>query len=147
MIGHSGTCTKEIYFGPLKSLAVYNLSPNLIDLIMIKTCNIISREQRRLVAIPPSVEHHSDCRRRSAQREKCELAWMTGWLLNVGRQIVHVDPLFRLESYRAPDVIRGLVVLSMPEPCLKLIVAKTLEGDAFDYAYKVCTQALEQLDL
>jgi len=100
-----------------------------------------------MAMIPPPVEHHPECQRHPTQREKCELAWTTVWLLNVGRQIVHVDPLFRLESYRAADVIRALVVPSMPDPCFKLTVAKTLEGDAFDYIYKVCTAALAQLDL
>ena len=133
-------------FGQLPILSDYDLCPNLIDLI-IKTRDIISREQRRLATIPPPVEHHSECRRRSTQRERCESAWMTAWLLNIGRQVVHVDPLFRLESYRAPEVIRGLIVPGMPEPCLKLTVAKTLEGDAFDYIHKVSTAALAQLDL
>jgi len=132
--------------GQLSILSDYDLCPNLIDLI-IKTRDLISREQRRLATIPPPVEHHSECRRRSTQREKCELAWMTAWLLNIGRQIMHVDPLFRLESYRAADVIQGLVIPGMPEPCLKLTVAKTLEGDAFDYIYKVSTAALAQLKL
>ena len=72
---------------------------------------------------------------------------MSTWVLNIGRQIVHVDPLFRLESYKSADIIRALIVPGMSEECLMLTKAKVLEGDAFDYMYKVCTAALAQIGM
>ena len=130
--------------GDLPLLAGYDLSLDIIDLI-IKTRDVVSREQRRLATLPPPVSHHKNCGRH--QREKCNEAWRAAWILAIGRKIVHVDPLFQLQPYQAADVIRGLVVPSMSECCLELTVEKTIEGDAFDYVHKVCTAALVQLNL
>lgn len=131
--------------GHILMLSGYDLCPNIIDLV-VKTRDIIGREQRRLATIPPPVEHHSECRGR-ARRERCESAWVSTWVLNIGRQVVHVDPLFRLESYKSADAIRALEVPGMSEGCLRLTKAKVLEGDAFDYIYKVCTAALAQIGM
>jgi len=131
--------------GYLLTLSGYDLCPNLIDLV-IKTRDIVGREQRRLATIPPPVEHHFGCRGHT-RRERCESAWVFTWVLNIGRQIVHVDPLFRLESYKAVDAIQALVVPGMSEGCLALTKEKVLEGDAFDYIYKVCTAALAQIGM
>ena len=128
--------------GHLSTLSAYDLSPDLIDLIL-KTRDVIAREQRRLATIPPPVHHHSKCRLN--RREQCEFAWAAAWILNIGRQIVHVDPLFRLESYKAADAIRGLDVPSMSEGCLSLTIEKVLRHDAFDYIHKVCSAAMAQL--
>lgn len=128
--------------GHVPMLSGYDLCTNLIDLI-IKTRDLIGREQRRLATIPPPVHHHSGCRR--VQRERCESAWVSTWVLNIGRQIVHVDPLFRLESYKSVDAIHGLVVPGMPDECFRLTKARVLGGDAFDYIHKVCTAALNQI--
>ena len=65
--------------------------------------------------------------------------------MKIGRQIVHVNPMFRLEAYKAVDVVRALVVPSMSEGCLELTVEKVLECDAFDYIYNVCSTAMAQL--
>ena len=129
--------------GHILTLSGYDLCPNLIDLV-VKTRDLIGREQRRLATIPPPVEHHSECRGPTRQ-ERCKSAWVSAWVLNVGCQIVHVDPLFRLESYKSANVIQMLVVPGMSEGCLGLTKAKVLEGDAFDYIYKVCTAALAQI--
>ena len=129
--------------GHLLTLSNYDLCPNLIDLV-VKTRDLIGREQRRPATIPPPVAHHSDCRGR-AQRERCASAWVSTWVLNIGRQLVHVDPLFRLESYRAVEAVQALVVPGMSEGCLRLTKAAVVEGDAFDYIYKVCTAALAQI--
>ena len=59
--------------------------------------------------------------------------------------LIHVDPLFQLQPYRAADAVRGLVVPSMSEHCLRLTVKRVIEGDGFDYVHKVCTAALAQL--
>ena len=131
--------------GHLLLLSGHDLCPGLIDLV-VKTRDIIGREQRRLATIPLPVEHHTECQGR-AQRERCESGWVFAWVLNIGRQIVHVDPLFRLESYKSVDAIEGLVVPGMSEGCLRLTKAKVLEGDAFDYIYKVCTAALAQIGI
>ena len=130
--------------GDLPLLAGYDLSLDIVDLI-IKTRDVVSREQRRLATLPPPVSHHKNCGRH--QREKCNEAWRTAWILAISRKIVHVDPLFQLQPYQAADVIRGLVVPGMSECCLELTVKKTIEGDAFDYVHKVCTAALVQLNL
>jgi len=131
--------------GHMAMLSGHDLCPDLIDLI-IKTRNLIGREQRRLATIPPPVDHHPECRGR-AQQGRCKSAWVTTWLLNVGRQVVHVDPLFRLESYNSARTIQALVAPGMSEGCLKLTRAMVLEGDAFDYIHKVCTDALKQINL
>ena len=130
--------------GNLPLLASYDLSLEIIDLI-IKTRDVISREQRRLATLPPPVSHHVNCGRH--HREACGEAWRAAWILAIGRQVVHVDPLFQLQPYQAAEAVRGLVVPSMSEHCLKLTVERIIEGDAFDYVHKVCTAALAQLNL
>ena len=130
--------------GHMTALSGLDLCPDLIDLI-VKTRDIIGREQRRLATIPPPVEHHPECRH--AQRERCESAWVSAWVLNIGRQVVHVDPLFRLESYKGAYAVQALVAPGVTEDCLDLTKATVLEGDAFDYIYKVCTAALAQIGL
>ena len=67
--------------GHMAALASYDLCPDIIDLI-IKTRDIITREQRRLATIPPPVQHHPDCR--FPQQEQCEFAWAAAWVLNIG---------------------------------------------------------------
>ena len=134
----------EWKLGDLSLLAGYDLSLEIIDLI-IKTRDVISCEQHRLATLPPPVNHHALCRQR--QREKCSEAWRAAWILAIGRKVVHVDPLFQLQYYQAADAIRGLVVPGMSEYCLELTVARTIEGDASDYIDKVCTAALAQLSL
>jgi len=131
--------------GHVVALSGHDLCPVLVDLI-IKTRDIIGREQRRLATIPPPVEHHPECRG-GTQRERCESAWVSTWVLNVGRQVVHVDPLFRLESYKSAYTIQSLVAPGVSEGCLELTKATVLEGDAFDYIYNVCTAALAQIGL
>ena len=108
----------------LPTLASYDLCPDIIDLI-VKTRDIVAQEQRRLATIPPPVEHHSDCRPR--QQERCELAWAAVWILNIGRQIIHIDPLFRLEPYGAADALQALDAPGMSHGCLKLTVEKVIE--------------------
>ena len=130
--------------GNLPLLASYDLSLEIIDLV-IKTRDVISREQRRLATLPPPVSHHVNCGRH--HREACGEAWRAAWILAIGRQVVHVDPLFQLQPYQAAEAVRGLVVPSMSEHCLKLTVERIIEGDAFDYVHKVCTAALAQLNL
>lgn len=130
--------------GHLPTLASYDLCPDLIDLI-VKTRDIIAREQRRLATIPPPAEHHPKCQPR--QQEQCELAWAAVWILNIGRQIIHVDPLFRLEPYSAADALRALDAPGMSGGCLELTVEKVLEQDGFDYIHKVCKAALGRLNL
>jgi hypothetical protein len=130
--------------GDLPLLACYDLSLEIVDLV-IKTRDIISREQRRLATLPPPVSHHENCGRH--QREKCSEAWMVAWILAIGRKVVHVDPLFQLQPYQAADAVRGLVVPGMSKRCLELTVERTIEGDAFDYVHKVSTAALAKLSL
>jgi len=130
--------------GDLPLLAGYDLSLEIVDLV-IKTRDIVSREQRRLATLPPPVHHHINCVRH--QREKCSEAWRAAWILAIGRKVVHVDPLFQLQPYQAADAIRALFVPGMSEHCLELTVEKTIEGDAFDYVHKVCAAALAQLNL
>ena len=72
---------------------------------------------------------------------------MAAWILNIGRQVIHVDPVFRLESYQAADAIRALAVPSMPYGCLELTVQEILERDGFNYIHNVCDAALAQLNL
>jgi len=129
--------------GHMDTLSGYDLCPDLIDLI-IKTRDIIGREQRRLATIPPPVDHHPECRG-CAQQERCKSTWVSTWVLNVGRQVVHVDPLFHLESYNSARTIQALLAPGMFEGCLELTKARVLEADAFDYIYNVCTAALAQI--
>ena len=68
--------------GDLPLLTSYDLSLEIVDLV-IKTRDIISREQRRLATLPPPVNHHTGCGRH--QREKCNEAWRTAWILAIGR--------------------------------------------------------------
>lgn len=131
--------------GHMVTLSGYDLCPDLVDLI-IKTRDIIGREQRRLATIPPPVDHHPGCRGRT-QQERCKSAWVSAWVLGIGRQVVHVDPLFRLESYNSARAIQALVAPGMSEECLEFTKARVLEADAFDYIYKVCTAALAQIDM
>lgn len=128
--------------GDLSLLAGYDLSLEVVDLV-IKTRDIVSREQRRLATIPPPVNHHVDCGRH--QRERCGEAWRAAWIISIGRKVVHVDPMFQLQPYQAADAVRALVVPGMSEHCLQLTVKRTIEGDGFDYVHKVCTAALAQL--
>jgi len=130
--------------GHMTTLASYDLCPDLIDLV-VKTRDIISREQRRLATIPPPVQHHPTCR--SDQQERCESAWGAVWILNIGRQVIHVDPLFRLESYRASEAIQALDIPAMSHGCLKLTVEDVISQDGFDYIYKVCSAAVARLNL
>lgn len=132
--------------GDLPTLAGYDLSLELIDLV-IKTRDIVFREQRRLATLPPPVSHHQNCG--EGKRSKCNEAWKAAWILAIGRQIIHVDPLFQLKHYQATEVIRGLVVPGMSEHCLDLTVERLAEFDAeaFDYIHKVCTAALARLGL
>ena len=129
--------------GHVHALSSHDLSLNLIDLV-IKTRDLIGREQRRLATIPPPVDHDFSCQGR-ARRERCESTWAFTWVFNIGRQVIHVDPLFRLESYKSADVIRALVVPGMSEECFRLTKARVLAGDAFDYIHNVCTAALTQI--
>ena len=131
--------------GHMVTLSGYDLCPDLVDLI-IKTRDIISRKQRQLATIPPLVNHHPECWGR-AQQERCKSAWVSMWVLNIGRQVVHVDPLFRLESYNSARTIQALVAPGMSEGCLEFTKATVLEADAFDYTYNVCTEALKQINL
>ena len=128
----------------MATLASYDLCPDLIDLIL-KTRDIIAHEQRWLATIPPPVQHDSECR--SDQQEQCELAWGAVWILNIGRQVIHVDPLFRLESYGAANAIQALDVPGMSYGCLKLTVEEVIRQDGFDYIHKVCNAAMAQLNL
>jgi len=128
--------------GDLPLLSSYDLSLEVIDLV-VKTRDIVSREQRRLATLPPPIGHHSGCPQH--KREKCEAAWIAAWILVIGRQVVHVDALFQLQPYQAAAAIKSLVVPGMSERCLELAIARTLEGDAFDYLDKVCTAALARL--
>ena len=128
--------------GDLPLLSSYDLSLDIVDLV-IKTRDVISCERRRLATVPPPVDHHQECPKHKCK--KCGEAWTAAWILAIGRQVVHVEPLFQLQSYQAEDVIKALVVPGMSEQCLELTIAKTLEGDAFDYVHKVCTAALAQL--
>lgn len=128
--------------GDLPLLYGYDLSLEIVDLV-VKTHDIVSREQRRLATVPPPVDHHRGCPQH--KRQMCGEAWIVAWILAIGRQVVHVDPLFQLAPYQAEDAVRALVVPGMSEQCLKLTIAKTLEGDGFDYLYKICTAALAQL--
>jgi len=132
--------------GDLPLLAGYDLSLEILDLV-IRTRDIVSREQRRLATLPPPAYHHINCGQ--YQRERCTEAWRAAWILAIGRQVVHVDPVFQLQSYQAADAIRELVVPGMSEHCLKLTVERTAEAssDAFDYVHKICTAALAQLNL
>ena len=130
--------------GDLPLLASYDLSLDIIDLV-IKTRDIVSREQCRLATLPPLVSHHANCSRH--HRENCSEAWRAAWILSIGRRVIHVDPLFQLRPYQAAEVIRGLAVPGMSEHCLELTVERTIDGDAFDYIHKVCTAALAQLGL
>jgi len=131
--------------GDLPLLSSYDLSLEIVDLI-IKTRDLVSREQRRLATLPPPVNHHPGCLRK---REGCGEAWAAAWILAIGRQIVHVEPLFQLQSYQAAEAIKALVVPGMSEHCLDLTIARTIEGhgDAFDYVDKVCSAALAQINL
>ena len=137
-------CKHGLELGNLPLLACHDLSLDIIDLV-IKTRDIVSREQCRLATLPPPVSHNTNCGRH--QREKCNEAWRVAWILAIGRKVVHVDPLFQLQSYQAADAIRALVVPGMSERCLELTVEKTIEGDAFDYVHKVSTAALAQLSV
>ena len=128
--------------GDLPLLANYDLSLEIIDLV-IKTWDIVFREQRRLATLAPPVNHHTNCGRR--QREKCNEAWKAAWILAIGRKVVHVDSLFQLQPYQAADAIRGLSVPDMSDHCLESTVERILEGDAFDYVYKISTAALARL--
>jgi hypothetical protein len=128
----------------LPLLSGYDLSLEIVDLV-VKTRDVISREQRRLATHPPPVEHHPECPQR--KREKCNEAWMAAWILAIGRQVVHVEPLFQLQSYQAAGALKALVVPGMSEHCLELTIAETLGGDGFDYVDKICTAALTQLGL
>jgi len=110
---------------------------------VIKTRDIISREQHRLATLPPPVSHHPLCPQQ--KREECNKAWMAAWILTIGRQVVHVETLFQLQRYQAAEAIQALVVPGMSEHCLELTIKTALEGDAFDYVDKVCTFALAQL--
>ena len=130
--------------GDLPLLTTHDLSLEIVDLV-IKTRDIISREQRRLATLPPPVEHHSECPEH--KHEKCNEAWMAAWILAIGRQVVHVDPLFQLRPYQAGEALRALVVPGMSKRCLELAIVSTLEGDAFNYVEKICTAALAQLGL
>ena len=132
--------------GLITTLSGYDMCPDLIDLI-IKTRDIIGREQRRLATIPPPVVHHYDEWQTSAQRDRCESMWVSTWVMNIGRQIIHVDPMFHLENYGSADAVRELVAPCMPERCLRLTKAMVLEGDVFNYIYKVCTAALARINL
>ena len=134
--------TTDWRLGDLPLLSSYDLSLEIIDLV-IKTREAISREQRRLATIPPPVTHHRECPQR--KREECNKAWMAAWILTIGRQVVHVETLFQLQRYQAAEAIQALVVPGMSEHCLECTIKKTLEGDGFDYVDKVCTFALAQL--
>ena len=72
---------------------------------------------------------------------------MAAWILTIGRQVVHVEPLFQLKRYQAAEAIKALVVPGMYKRCLELTVETTLQGEGFDYIDKVCTAALAQLGL
>lgn len=128
--------------GDLPLLYSYDISLDVIDLV-IKTRDIVFHEQRRLATVPPPVDHHQECPKR--ERKKCSEAWTAAWLLVIGRQIVHVEPIFQIHPYQAEDAIKALVVPGMSKQCLELTIAKTLEGDGFNYIRKVCTAALAQL--
>ena len=130
--------------GELPLLANYDLSLEIIDLV-IKTRDIVFREQRRLATLAPPVSHHVDCGQ--YRRDKCNEAWKAAWILAIGRQVVHVDPLFQLQPYQAANAIRALVVPGMSNRCLELTIEKIAQGDAFDYLGKVCTAALAQLNV
>jgi len=136
--------TTDWKLGDLPLLSGYDLSLEVIDLV-IKTRDIISREQRRLATLPPPVSHHPECPQQ--EWEECNKAWMAAWILTIGRQVVHVESLFQLQRYQAVEAIQALVVPDMSEGCLELTIAKTLEGDGFDYVDKVCTIALRQLSM
>lgn len=130
--------------GDLPLLSGHDLSLEIVDLI-VKTRDVVSREQRRLATLPPPVEHHPGCSRH--KRDGCNEAWAAAWILAIGRQVVHVEPLFQLQSYQAAEAIKALVVPGMSEHCLELTIARTIEGDAFDYVDKVCSAALAQVGL
>ena len=130
--------------GELPLLANYDLSLEIIDLV-VKTRDVVFREQRRLATLAPPVNHHVNCGRR--QREKCNEAWKAAWILAIGRKIVHVDPLFQLQPYQVAETIRGLVVPDMSDHCFEATVERVIEGDAFDYVHKISTAALARLNL
>lgn len=136
--------TDDWKLGDLPLLLGYDLSLDIIDLV-VKTRDIISREQRRLATHPPPVEHHPECPQH--KREKCDEAWAAAWILAIGRQVIHVEPLFQLQPYQAAGALNALVVPGMSEYCLELTIARTLEGDGFDYVDNICTAALTQLGL
>ena len=121
-----------------------DLSLEIIDLV-IKTRDLISREQCWLATLPPPVSHHQDCP--PHKWENCNKAWMAAWILVIGCQVVHVDSIFQLRPYQAVEAIRALVVPGMSEHCLELTIERTVEGDGFDYVDNVCTAALTQLGL
>jgi hypothetical protein len=130
--------------GELPLLANYDLSLEIIDLV-IKARDLVFREQRRLATVPPPVSHHRSCGQR--EHEKCNEAWKAAWILAIGRQIVHVEPIFQLQAYQVAGELRKLVVPGMSTHCLRLTVEVIIEGDAFDYVEKICTAALAQLGL
>lgn len=130
--------------GDLPLLSSHDLSLEVIDLV-IKTRDLVSREQRRLATLPPPVTHHRDCP--VHKWENCDKAWMAAWILVIGRQVVHVDSIFQLRPYQAAEAIRALVVPGMSKHCLELTIERTVEGDGFDYVDNVCTAALAQLGL
>lgn len=130
--------------GDLPLLSSYDPSLEVIDLV-VKTRDIIFREQRRLATLPPPVHHHTRCLQQ--RRDRCNEAWIAAWILAIGRQVIHVESLFQLQPYQAADAVKALVVPDMSDHCLKLTIERTLEGDAFDYVDKVCTAALAQLSL
>lgn len=133
----------EWNLGELPLLAGYDLSLEVIDLV-IKTREVVSREQRRLATLPPPVSHNISCGRN--QRDSCNEAWKAAWILAIGRRVVHVEPSFQLQPYQAAGAIRSLVVPGMSDRCLESTVERIIEyGDAFDYVDKICTTALVQL--
>ena len=114
--------TADWKLGELSLLAGYDLSLEIIDLV-IKTREVVSREQRRLATFPPPVSHHTNCGK--YQREKCSATWKAAWILAIGRQIIHVEPLFQLSRpYQAVDAIRALVVPGTSGDCLELTVER-----------------------
>jgi len=112
----TSSSSNDWILGRIATLASYDLSLDLIDLI-IKTRDVIAREQRRLATIPPPVQHNPRCR--SHQQGRCESAWAAAWILNIGRQVIHVDPLFRLEPHGAADAIQALEVPGMSDVCFR----------------------------
>ena len=130
--------------GELPLLANYDPSFEAIDLV-IKTRDIVFREQRRLATLAPPVSHHVDCGQ--YKRDGCNEAWKAAWILAIGRRVVHVEPHFQLQPYQAADAIRALVVPGMSKRCLELTVEKIVDGDAFNYLGKICTAALAQLNV